>query len=72
MTTGLFFMSMILISWKSWPFCGRNRRLFVRQVMRFLVLGLIVYVRATVANMWCHRPSVRRFFRPATRISMAG
>ena len=70
LTTGLFFFSRTLISCESWLLCGRSRRLFARQVMRFILPGLFVYNCATVATMWCHRPSVRRLFRPATRISM--
>ena len=35
LTTGLFFMSRTLSSWESWLLCGRSRRLFARQVMRF-------------------------------------
>ena len=70
MTTGLFFMSGTLTLWESWLLCGKGRRLFAHQVMRFILLGLIVYICATGANMWCHRPPVRTLFRPATCMSM--
>ena len=43
-------MGRTLISWVPWPLCGKSRRVFARQVLRSILLGLIVYGCATGGN----------------------